>query len=103
MQFKVTGSNKDTGARMALEFEAESKAAAERKAIQQGMVVNRVQEMSEHAAEEARQAKRDAHRGEPIEKSKLPILITLLIILAVVAGVIYFVWPRIQALMGKGQ
>jgi hypothetical protein len=99
MQFKVTGSNKDTGARMVLEFEAESKAAAERKAIQSGMVVNRVQELSEHEAEEARQGKRDAHRGEPIAKSKLPGLITLLIVLAIIAAVLYFVWPKISAIM----
>jgi hypothetical protein len=101
MQFKVTGSNKDTGARMALEFEAESKAAAERKAIQSGMIVNRVQELSEHEAEISRQAQRDAHRGEAVEKSKLPGLITLLLVLAIIAAVLYFVWPRIQAVMNK--
>jgi hypothetical protein len=101
MQFKVIGSNKDTGARMVLEFEAESRAAAERKAIQSGMLVNRVQELSEHEAELERQAKREAHRGEPVEKSKLPGLITLLVVLVVIVGVMYFVWPKIQAVMGK--
>src|SRR5690348_9814105 len=101
MQFKVTGSNRDTGARMVLEFEAESRAAAERKAIQSGMTVNRVQELSEHEAEMARQEKREAHRGEPVEKSKLPGLITLLLVLAVIAAVLYFVWPKIQAVMNK--
>lgn len=102
MKFKVTGSNKDTGARMVLEFEAESKAAAERKALQQGMSVNRVQELSEHEAEIERQASiREAHRGEPIQKSKLPSLITLLLVLAIIAAILYFVWPRIQAIIGK--
>ena len=102
MQFKVTGSNKDTGARMVLEFEAESKAAAERKAIQSGMVVNRVQELSEHEAEMERQAAiREAHRGEPVAKSKLPGLITLLLVLAIAAAVVFFIWPRIQAVMNK--
>jgi hypothetical protein len=99
MQFKVTGSNKDTGARMVLEFEAESKAAAERKAVQSGMNVNRVQELSEHEAEAERQAKRDAHRGEAIQKSKLPGLITLLLVLAVIAAVVYFIWPKISDVM----
>jgi hypothetical protein len=47
MKFQVIGSNKSTGARMVLEFEAESKAAAERKAMQQGMAVNRVQDISD--------------------------------------------------------
>ena len=46
MKFKVIGSNRDTGARMVLEFEAESKAAAERKATQSGMNVNSVQDIS---------------------------------------------------------
>jgi hypothetical protein len=99
MQFKVTGSNRDTGARMMLEFEAESKAAAERKALQSGMVVNRVQELSEHEAEMQRQAAREAHRGEPVEKSKLPGLITVLLVLAVIAAVLYFVWPKIQGII----
>lgn len=99
MQFKVTGSNRDTGARMVLEFEAESRAAAERKAIQAGMNVNRIHEASEHDAEMERQAKRDAHRGEPVEKSKLPWLITLLLVLAVIAAVVYFVWPKIAGIM----
>lgn len=99
MQFKVTGTNRDTGARMVLEFEAESRAGAERKAIQQGMNVNRVQELSEHEAEMERQAKRDAHRGEPLQKSKLPGLITLLLVLAIIAAVVYFVWPKITSIM----
>jgi len=46
MKFKVTGQNKDTGARQVLEFEAESKGAAERKALQAGMTVNRVEDIS---------------------------------------------------------
>ena|ERR1700683_4644887 len=47
MKFRVTGQNRDSGARMVLEFEAESKAAAERKAMQQGMSVNRVEDISD--------------------------------------------------------
>jgi hypothetical protein len=47
MKFRVTGSNKDNGARMTLEFEADSKAAAERKAAQSGMSVNRVENLAE--------------------------------------------------------
>lgn len=102
MKFQVTGSNKDSGARMTLEFEAESKAAAERKAIQSGMVVNRVHELSEHEAEMERQAAiREAHRGEPIQKSKLPGLLTLLIVLLIIAAVVYYVLPRVREIMGK--
>ena len=55
MKFKVIGSSRETGARMTLEFEAESKAAAERKATQSGMSVNRVEDITDgypaHATE----------------------------------------------------
>ena len=51
MKFRVIGSSKETGARMTLEFEALSKAAAERKAQQSGMAVNRVENLSELDAE----------------------------------------------------
>jgi hypothetical protein len=46
MKFMVVGQNRDTGARMQLEFEAESKAAAERKATQAGMSVHHVTDVS---------------------------------------------------------
>ena len=42
MKYRVTGAHRGTGARMSLEFEADSKAAAERKAAQAGMEVHRV-------------------------------------------------------------
>jgi hypothetical protein len=44
MQYRVTGQNLQTGARQTLEFEAASKAAAEKKAAAAGMTVNRVEE-----------------------------------------------------------
>jgi len=47
MKFQVIGASRDTGARMTLEFEAESKAAAERKAAQQGMEVRSVREITD--------------------------------------------------------
>jgi hypothetical protein len=47
MKFQVIGQNRDTGARMTLEFEAESKAAAERKANGQGMSVHRVVDITD--------------------------------------------------------
>jgi len=47
MKFQVIGENRDTSARMTLEFESESKAAAERKAANQGMRVHRVVDISE--------------------------------------------------------
>jgi hypothetical protein len=47
MRYKVSGSNRETGARMTLEFEADSKGAAERKASQSGMNVQRVEDLGE--------------------------------------------------------
>jgi hypothetical protein len=47
MKFQVIGQNRDTGARMTLEFQAESKAAAERKALGQGMSVHRVVDITD--------------------------------------------------------
>ena len=47
MRFQVVGQNRDTGARMSLEFEAESKAAAERKATQSGMSVHHVTDVTD--------------------------------------------------------
>ena len=47
MKFQVIGQNRASGARMTLEFEAESKAAAERKATIQGMSVHRVIDISD--------------------------------------------------------
>ena len=52
MKYQVTGSNRETGARMILEFEADSKAAAQRKATQQGMDVRFVQDLSDASDQE---------------------------------------------------
>ncbi len=49
MKFRVTGSSKQTGARMTLEFDAASKAAAEKKAQNEGMAVNRVEVLGDPA------------------------------------------------------
>ncbi len=50
MKFRVIGSNRETGARTSMEFEAESKAAAERKALGAGMTVTRVEDISDGGA-----------------------------------------------------
>ncbi len=46
MKYRIVGQNRDSGARMMLEMEAESKAAAERKALSQGMTVNHVEDIT---------------------------------------------------------
>jgi hypothetical protein len=91
MRYQIIGSNRDTGARMSLEFEAESKAAAERKASQQGMIVNHVKDVTDGpvaTASEPRQRSRRRSGG----------MLFKLIILAALAAVVYFyVWPRINS------
>ncbi len=92
MKFKVSGSNRESGARMTLEFEAESRAAAERKATNAGMSVNRVEEISEghvgHAADPST-ARRSSGPGSVAK------LIQILILLAIIAAVFHF-WPQIM-------
>jgi hypothetical protein len=80
MKFRVIGSSKETGARMTLEFEALSKAAAERKAQQAGMAVNRVEVFSELGEETPAPVYRSGRSGWLVK----------LIILVVIAGAAYF-------------
>jgi hypothetical protein len=87
MKFQVIGQNRDTGARMTLEFEAESKAAAERKATTQGMSVNRVVDITD---------------GHPPTSYTRPAMrrsggnLKLILILIIVAAAVYYFWPTIS-------
>ena len=66
MRYNVVGQNRDTGARMTLEFEAESKAAAERKAAQAGMSVHHVTDVTNgHAEHRRHQPRATAGRCAP--------------------------------------
>ena len=80
MKFRVIGSSKETGARMTLEFEALSKAAAERKAQQAGMAVNRVEVFSE-LGEEA---------PAPVSRSRGKGWLVKLVLLVAIAAAAYF-------------
>ena len=88
---------------MTLEFQAESKAAAERKALQSGMNVNHVQDITdlEDELEDTPAARsRAAHRGESTGGMGAKLLATL-IFLIVAAGLVWFFWGRIKPLIGK--
>src|SRR4051812_44382760 len=63
MNFRVTGQNRETGARQFMEFEAENRAAAERKASQAGMSVTHLEVIATEEAG-AQPHPRGAHRGE---------------------------------------
>jgi len=83
MKFQVIGQNRDTGARMTLEFEAESKAAAERKAAGQGMSVHRVVDITDGYPPQSHVPNPRAGNGRRTSGGKLKAILILLIILAV--------------------
>jgi hypothetical protein len=100
MKFLCTGVNRETGARMTLEFEAVSKAAAERKATQSGMEVLHAHEV--HAADQIAGERAPSHRGEHPSgtgrRGKLLLLVGLLVLLALAAA--YF-WPRLISFLHR--
>jgi hypothetical protein len=98
MKYRVIGSNKDTGARMTLEFECESRARAEQKAAQQGMQVNRIEDVTngevDHALEpRSRRVVADTGPG------KLPAFIKIGLFVLAVGALVYYFWPKIQTIM----
>ena len=97
MKYKVTGVNRETGARMTLEFEAESKAAAERKATRAGMSVHRVEDITDghvaHALEPNPNRRRRAAGVPPIVK--------LIVLLAILACAYYFIWPSVRTMLRR--
>jgi hypothetical protein len=97
MKFRVIGANRETGARMTLEFEAESKAAAERKATQSGMSVNRVEDVTDGYV---------AHAMEPAPRRRggdgsFGLLLRFVILLGILfAGFWWFYWRTHHHLPG---
>jgi hypothetical protein len=91
MKYHVTGVNHDTGARMTLDFEASSKADAERKAVKAGMDVQHAHEIHEDDAHPQAHA---THRGE--DAGETGALIKLIVILALLALAVYFLWGKIR-------
>lgn len=96
MKYRVIGSNKDTGARMVLEMEADSKAAAERRALQTGMYVTRV--------EDAALVHEDVASTRPVSRRRSGGgmgWMMQIIVLAAIAAAAYYFWPQIMQLIGK--
>lgn len=94
MKYRVIGSSKESGARQVLEFQAESKAAAERRALQSGMTVTRVEDITDglpaHAIETG-SARRKRHGMHPVLK--------LILFLVVVGAALYFASPYLRGLL----
>ena len=99
MKFRVIGQNRDTGARMALEFEAESKAAAERKATQAGMSVHHVNDITDGHAGGTGVGVNPGYRG-PVKPAKLP-LVRVVLLLVILAAAAWYFWPHIRALLHR--
>lgn len=87
MKFKVMGQNRDTGARQVLEFEAESKGAAERKALQAGITVNKVEDITDGEVNHT-----GVTPGGKMRSGGGGGLFKTLIILAIVVAGAFFLW-----------
>ena len=92
MRFRVVGANRQTNARMILEFEAESKAAAERKATQAGMSVTRVEDITDGYIAPAMEPAGEGHRRGRAGGSGCLRRVLVLVVLAVA---LWFLWPPI--------
>ena len=97
MRFKVVGQNRDTGARMTLEFEAGSKAAAERKAEQAGMDVHHTSDITSGHEEHAGPA--EGYRG-PV-RSRGGGMLRLVLLAIALAAIAWFLWPHIRGFVGR--
>jgi hypothetical protein len=94
MLYKLTGTNRDTGARMTLEFEANNRASAERKATQSGM--GEVLHCEHMRDPNAPQVERRTHRGE-FETRGPGQLIGWAVFLVIVLFAVLMLWPRIRS------
>ena len=99
MKYRVVGQNKDTGARMSLEFEAESKAAAERKALGAGMTVNHVTDITDGHDGGVTPGDNPAYRG-PV-KTGGGGLIKLVLLVVILAAIAYLFRDQIRGLMNR--
>ena len=100
MKFKVSGQNKDTGARQTMEFEAGSKGAAERKAASAGMEVHRCEQVTDAPDEDTGPTKpRVSHRGEHEVTSNKGKIVAAAIGLLLAAAVFMY-WDSIRGMVG---
>ncbi|GEM_PF-2927061 len=97
MKIRIIGHRKDNAARVTLEVEAESKAAAERDAIRQGIEVVRVEILQGGGTYGVGQVKAEGS-GRSSGGRATKILIFLLVVVAI-AGAVYYAWPMIESLI----
>jgi hypothetical protein len=99
MKYNVVGQNRDTGARMQLQFEAESKAAAERKAAQAGMSVHHVTDVTDGHAGGGAPGTNPAYRG-PV-KTRGGGMLKLLVLVIILVAVAYVFRGQIRGLLNR--
>jgi hypothetical protein len=90
MRFHVTGIDHAKGSHMALDVDAPSKAAAEKRAQQAGMDVQHI-----HPIGEQQSQGRATHRGE-FETSGAGWIFKVIIVVAVVGAIAFVVWNKLQ-------
>jgi hypothetical protein len=93
MKYKVNGTNRETGARMILEFEAPNRAMAERKATHAGM--GEVLHCQEVADPNSLRVESHSHRGEFEPPRRRGTLVAALIGVILILAIIGFAtWRR---------
>ncbi len=97
MKYKIVGQNRDTGARTSMEFEAESKAAAERKAAQAGMSVHHITDVTNGYPGGAPGTN---YRG-PVKSGGRGGWVKLVILLAVLGVAAWYFWPKLSPLISR--
>jgi hypothetical protein len=97
MKFKVSGASKDTGARMTIELDADSKGAAEKKAVAQGIVVNHCVAVGDAPIG----AGPMRNRGDSKGSSAIGTLVKLLALVIIVATIAYLAWPSVRGMIGR--
>ncbi|HWP39984.1 MAG TPA: hypothetical protein VNL70_03585 [Tepidisphaeraceae bacterium] len=102
MKFRISGARHDTGAKVTLELEATSRAAAEKQANQAGIEVLHIEQVREqpqaNAADAAAHPAHTTHRGEfPPEHHTGRWIALGILVLLIVLLVTY--WDRLRALL----
>ena len=90
MRYKVSGTNRQNGARMILELEASNRAMTERKATTSGM--GEVLHCEEVADPNSLQVERKSHRGEHEPPKRAGKIIGLIVVIIVMTVVGWMMW-----------
>jgi hypothetical protein len=96
MRYLITGIDHAKGNHMRAEIEAASKAAAEKRAREMGIDVQHIQDVT------GADAPRDRHSNRGVYVDGGPgWLFKLVVLIALVAGFMIFVWPRVRGMLHR--